>query len=153
MSDTKPKLTDEELRRQLTDMQYQVTQCSGTEPPFRNEHWDNKEHGIYVDLVSGEPLFSSLHKFDSGTGWPSFTRPLEGENVTEHADRSHGVVRTEVRSTGPGAAGLRYCINSAALRFIGVAELEAEGYGEHLVVFIEAGIVVADADPGPETDS
>ena len=165
MSDSKPKLTDEELRRQLTDIQYQVTQCSGTEPPFRNEHWDNKEHGIYVDLVSGEPLFSSLHKFDSGTGWPSFTRPLGGENVTEHADRSHGVVRTEVRSTdadchlghvfpdGPGGAGLRYCINSAALRFIGVAELEAEGYGEHLVAFIEAGIVVAEPDPGPETDS
>ena len=152
MSDPKTKPNEEELRRRLNDVQYEVTQCSGTEPPFRNEFWNNKEHGIYVDIVSGEPLFSSLDKFDSGTGWPSFTRPLADEHVSEHVDRAHGMIRTEVRSTGadshlghvfpdgPGPGGQRYCINSASLRFIAVAELEAEGYAEHLVAFIEAGI-------------
>jgi len=165
MKDSRTKPGDEELRRQLTDMQYEVTQRGGTEPPFRNEFWANKDHGIYVDVVSGEPLFSSLHKFDSGTGWPSFTRPLGGETVTEHVDPSHGVTRTEVRSSdgdchlghvfpdGPGAGGQRYCVNSAALRFIAVAELEAQGYGEHLVAFIEAGVVAASPDLDPDPDS
>jgi peptide-methionine (R)-S-oxide reductase len=139
---------DTETIAQLTPEQYEVTQQCGTEPAFDNEFWDNKEPGIYVDVVSGEPLFASVNKYDSGTGWPSFTVPIEPENVVEKQDRSFWMTRTEVRSAhgdshlghvfpdGPRAAGgLRYCINSAALRFIPQDDLEREGYGQYLTLF------------------
>jgi methionine-R-sulfoxide reductase len=141
------KPSDTELQKTLSPMQYRVTQHEGTEPAFRNEYWDNHEAGIYVDIVSGEPLFSSLDKYDSGTGWPSFTRPLVPENIKTKTDRSLFMERTEVRSAhadshlghlfddGPRPTGLRYCMNSASMRFIPVSQLAAQGYGEYLKLF------------------
>ena len=147
---TEYRKTSEALSR-LTDRQFAVTQDDATEPPFRNEYWDNHEDGIYVDVVSGQPLFSSTDKFESGSGWPSFTKPIDDAAVVNKTDRSLWMTRTEVRSAGADshlghlfddgprdAGGLRYCMNSAAMRFVPVSELEAQGYGAYLPVFRES---------------
>jgi methionine-R-sulfoxide reductase len=140
-------LSDEELKKRLTPEQYRICKQCGTEPPFRNAYWDNKEPGIYVDVISGEPLFASIHKFDSGTGWPSFWQPLKKESIKELEDKSYGMIRTEVKAAksgahlghvfddGPKPTGQRYCINSSSLRFIHKDKLAEAGLGEYLKLF------------------
>ena len=147
VTDSYKKPSESELKQRLSSIQFQVTQHEGTERPFQNEYWDNHEDGIYVDVVSGEALFSSRDKFESGTGWPSFTRPLVPENVKTKTDRQFGMSRTEVRSAhadshlghlfddGPKPTGMRYCMNSASMRFIPASKLAAEGYGEYVKLF------------------
>ena len=153
----------EQLKKKLSAEQFAVTQQCGTEPPFRNAYWDNHQAGIYVDVISGEPLFSSLDKFDSGSGWPSFSRPLASTGVVEKKDSDHGMIRTEVRSKeadshlghlfddGPGPGGQRYCINSASLRFVTVEKMEAEGYGRFLEPFVKAGLAKSAPSTTPAT--